>query len=88
MLVGFAAETEEVITRAREKLKGKRCDLVVANKVGGSGSGFGSDTNRVALVSSTELAEIEGPKERVAEAIVDWILPVLDARRPRAKPLK
>lgn len=83
VLVGFAAETEEVIARAREKLKGKRCDLVVANKVGGPGAGFGSDTNRVALVSSSELAEIEGPKEKVAEAILDWILPVLEARRPR-----
>ena len=83
VLVGFAAETEEVIARAREKLKGKRCDLVVANKVGGPGAGFGSDTNRVALVSATELAEIEGPKERIAEAIMDWILPVLEGRRPR-----
>jgi phosphopantothenoylcysteine decarboxylase/phosphopantothenate--cysteine ligase len=85
VLVGFAAETEEVIARAREKLKGKKCDLVVANKVGGPGAGFGSDTNRVALVSATELAEIEGPKEKVAEAILDWILPVLEARRPREK---
>lgn len=83
VLVGFAAETEEVIARAREKLKGKRCDLVVANKVGSPGAGFRSDTNRVALVSAEELAEIEGPKERVAEAILDWILPVLDGRRPR-----
>lgn len=85
VLVGFAAETEEVIARAREKLKGKRCDLVVANKVGGPNAAFGSDTNRVALVSSTELAEIEGPKEKVAEAILDWILPVLEGRRPREK---
>ncbi len=85
VLVGFAAETEEVITRAREKLKGKRCDLVVANKVGLPGAGFGGDSNRVALVSATELAEIEGPKEKVAEAILDWILPVLEGRRPRAK---
>jgi phosphopantothenoylcysteine decarboxylase/phosphopantothenate--cysteine ligase len=83
VLVGFAAETEEVIARAREKLKSKRCDLVVANKVGGPNAGFGADTNRVALVSSTELAEIEGPKEKVAEAILDWILPVLEGRRPR-----
>jgi len=83
VLVGFAAETEEVIARAREKLKGKGCDLVVANKVGGPSAGFGADTNRVALVSATELAEIEGTKEKVAEAILDWILPVLDARRPR-----
>ena len=81
VLVGFAAETEEVIARAREKLKKKGCDLVVANKVGGPGAGFGSDTNRVALVSASELAEIEGPKDRVAEAILDWILPVLDGRR-------
>jgi phosphopantothenoylcysteine decarboxylase/phosphopantothenate--cysteine ligase len=88
VLVGFAAETEEVIAHAREKLKGKRCDLVVANKVGQPGGGFGSDNNRVALVSATELAEIEGPKERVAEAIVDWILPVLNVRRPRATLLK
>jgi phosphopantothenoylcysteine decarboxylase/phosphopantothenate--cysteine ligase len=85
VLVGFAAETEEVIARAREKLKSKRCDLVVANKVGGPGAGFGADSNRVALVSATELAEIEGPKEKVAEAILDWILPVLDARRPRPR---
>jgi phosphopantothenoylcysteine decarboxylase/phosphopantothenate--cysteine ligase len=84
VLVGFAAETEEVIARAREKLKSKRCDLVVANKVGGPNAGFGTDSNRVALVSATELAEIEGPKEKVAEAILDWILPVLEARRPRA----
>jgi phosphopantothenoylcysteine decarboxylase / phosphopantothenate---cysteine ligase len=84
VLVGFAAETEEVIARAREKLKGKRCDLVVANKVGGPGAGFGGDTNRVALVSQTELAEIEGTKEKVGEAILDWILPVLNGRRPKA----
>src|SRR5574338_120079 len=83
VLVGFAAETEEVIARAREKLKGKRCDLVVANKGDSPGAGCRSDTNRVALVSAEELAEIEGPKERVAEAILDWILPVLDGRRPR-----
>ncbi len=81
VLVGFAAETEEVIARAREKLRKKGCDLVVANKVGGPGAGFGSDTNRVALVSPSELAEIEGPKDKVAEAILDWILPVLDGRR-------
>ncbi|HYD42708.1 MAG TPA: bifunctional phosphopantothenoylcysteine decarboxylase/phosphopantothenate--cysteine ligase CoaBC [Anaeromyxobacter sp.] len=81
VLVGFAAETEEVISRAREKLKKKGCDLVVANKVGAPGAGFGGDTNRVALVSASELAEIEGPKDKVAEAILDWILPVLDGRR-------
>lgn len=84
VLVGFAAETEEVIARAREKLKQKRCDLVVANKVGLPGAGFGGDTNRVALVSQAELAEIAGTKEKIAEAILDWIVPVVNARRPVA----
>lgn len=83
VLVGFAAETSDVLAHAREKLRRKRCDLVVANKVGAPGAGFGGDSNRVALVSSSELAEIEGTKEQVAEAILDWIVPVLDARRPR-----
>jgi phosphopantothenoylcysteine decarboxylase/phosphopantothenate--cysteine ligase len=87
VLVGFAAETDGVIANAREKLKTKRCDLVVANKVGTPGSGFGADTNRVALVSAAELAEIEGTKEKVAEAILDWILPVLEGRRPKGQGL-
>ncbi len=55
---------------------------MVANRVGGPGAGFGGDTNRVALVSTSELAEIEGPKERIAEAILDWIVPVREGRRP------
>jgi phosphopantothenoylcysteine decarboxylase/phosphopantothenate--cysteine ligase len=83
VLVGFAAETEEVIARAREKLKRKHCDLVVANRVGAPGAGFASDTNRVALVSTTELAEIEGTKEKVAETILDWVLPLVASKRPR-----
>jgi phosphopantothenoylcysteine decarboxylase/phosphopantothenate--cysteine ligase len=84
VLVGFAAETEEVVARAREKLKRKRCDIVVANAVGRKGSGFGADRNRVAIVGQTELAEIEGTKDAVADAILDWVVPILDGRRPRS----
>ncbi len=84
VLVGFAAETEEVITRAREKLKKKRCDLVVANAVGRKGAGFGDDRNRVTIVGRSELAEIAGTKDAVADAILDWVVPILDARRPRS----
>lgn len=85
VLVGFAAETEDVIQNARDKLKRKRCDLVVANAVGRPGAGFGTDRNRVTMVSRTELAEIEGSKEAVADAILDWVIPILDARRPRIR---
>jgi phosphopantothenoylcysteine decarboxylase/phosphopantothenate--cysteine ligase len=83
VLVGFAAETEDVVANAREKLRRKRCDLVVANAVGRPGSGFGGDRNRVTLVGPAEIAEIEGTKDAVADAILDWAVPLLDQRRPR-----
>ncbi len=83
VLVGFAAETERVVEHAREKLATKRCDLVVANDVKRPGAGFGTDTNRVALVAADGLAEVEGSKDRVADAVLDWVVPLLDRRRPR-----
>ncbi len=84
ILVGFAAETEALLSNARKKLAAKRCDLVVANKVGRPGAGFASDRNRVTLVGPGERANIEGTKEQVADAILDWVLPVLEERRPRS----
>jgi phosphopantothenoylcysteine decarboxylase/phosphopantothenate--cysteine ligase len=84
ILVGFAAETEALLENARKKLHSKRCDLVVANKVGKPGAGFASDRNRVTLVGPGERANIEGTKDEVAEAILDWVVPVLEERRPRS----
>lgn len=49
-LVGFAAETEDLETNARDKLLRKRCDLVIANDVSKPGIGFDSDHNEVLLV--------------------------------------
>lgn len=83
VLVGFAAETEDVVENAREKLGRKRCDFVVANAVGRPGEGFGADRNRVVLVSPSEVVEIDGTKDEVAEAILDRLAPVLELRRPR-----
>ena len=84
VLVGFAAETEDVVPNAREKLRRKRCDLVVANAVGSPGAGFGGDRNRVSLVDAAEVVEVEGTKLEVADAILDRAVPLLDARRPRS----
>jgi phosphopantothenoylcysteine decarboxylase / phosphopantothenate---cysteine ligase len=50
ILVGFAAETQDMIANARDKLVGKNLDLVVANDVGEADSGFGSDMNKVTLL--------------------------------------
>ncbi len=74
LLVGFAAETEDVIGRARRKLREKRVDLVVANDVSRGDAGFEVDTNEVTLV--TEAGEEKVPlqsKTAIAVQIVDRI---------------
>jgi phosphopantothenoylcysteine decarboxylase / phosphopantothenate---cysteine ligase len=53
LVVGFAAETENVIVQAQEKLKRKGCDLIVANDVSPEGGVFGGDANIVHLISKT-----------------------------------
>ncbi len=52
VLVGFAAETGDPVPRAREKLHGKRVDLIVANDISRPGSGFEVDTNEAVLVTA------------------------------------
>jgi phosphopantothenoylcysteine decarboxylase / phosphopantothenate---cysteine ligase len=58
VLVGFAAETENVVANALKKLQGKNADLMVANDVSASDAGFDVDTNRVTLVSALETVEL------------------------------
>ena len=74
-IVGFAAETEDLAARAREKLAKKKLDLVVANDVTRNGSGFGSDTNQVILLAKQGADEALPllSKREVAERILDRI---------------
>lgn len=83
VLVGFAAETEDLLAHAREKLHAKHVDLLVANDVSAAGSGFGSDTNRVVLLAADgEVEELPLlPKRDVADRILDRILTVPTTRR-------
>src|SRR5205814_6270008 len=53
LLIGFAAETQNLPQEARRKLESKNCDMVVGNLVGVSESGFESDQNEVILVLRT-----------------------------------
>lgn len=75
ILVGFAAETEDLERRARAKLVTKGCDLVVANDVSEARAGFDVDTNRVVVVGPGE--EVErvplASKDEVAHRILDRI---------------
>jgi len=76
LLIGFAAETQNLVEEARRKLKTKNCDMVVANLVSRTDIGFGSDDNEVVLVLSTgEAVEIpRSSKQEVADAIFDQAL--------------
>ena len=53
MLIGFAAETDDLVESARRKLESKNCDMVVANLVNQDGTGFEADENEVVLVLRT-----------------------------------
>jgi len=82
LLVGFAAETENVVANARGKLAAKRCDMVVANDVSEPGAGFAVDTNRVTVVDHAGAIEIPaGAKTAVAHRILDRIVDRLGALR-------
>ncbi len=77
--IGFAAETEELLANARDKLDRKALDLIVANDVSKEGSGFGADTNKVILVSKS--GEVEDlplmSKQDVANRILDRVRALL-----------
>lgn len=81
VLVGFAAETGS-LERAADKLRRKGVDLLVANDVTEPGSGFGTETNRVSILTA-DGARADLPlqsKRAVAEAILDRVAAALDAR--------
>jgi phosphopantothenoylcysteine decarboxylase/phosphopantothenate--cysteine ligase len=70
-LVLFAAETESVIANAEEKLRSKHADIIVANTVGQVGTGFDSETNEAAVVTSEGVEEL--PRMRKEElAVLIW----------------
>ncbi len=81
VLVGFAAETGS-LDRAADKLRRKAVDLLVANDVAEPGSGFGTDTNRVTILSA-DGARADLPlltKREVADRLLDLVASRLDAR--------
>ncbi|MFE5539031.1 bifunctional phosphopantothenoylcysteine decarboxylase/phosphopantothenate--cysteine ligase CoaBC [Streptomyces sp. NPDC056492] len=82
VVVGFAAETDDVLANGRAKLLRKGCDLLVVNEVGEAKT-FGSEENEAVILSSdgTETPVPYGPKEALAEVIWDQIAPRLAPRR-------
>jgi phosphopantothenoylcysteine decarboxylase/phosphopantothenate--cysteine ligase len=79
VLVGFAAETDAVESEGRNKLRRKGIDLLVANEVGRAGTGFGSDTNRAAVLSAAGDDDLlrDWTKRELAAAICDRLVKLL-----------
>lgn len=75
LLCGFAMETSDMENRAREKLKKKHLDMIVANNVKVDGAGFGTDTNVVTILTAEGRIELEKmSKEAVAMRILDELV--------------
>jgi phosphopantothenoylcysteine decarboxylase / phosphopantothenate---cysteine ligase len=76
LLIGFAAETENLVESARQKLESKNCDMVVANLVNQEATGFEAEENEVVLVLSTgeTIPLSRAPKREIADRIFDQVL--------------
>jgi phosphopantothenoylcysteine decarboxylase/phosphopantothenate--cysteine ligase len=75
IVVGFAAETENVLENARKKLASKSLDAIVVNDVSREGVGFDSDRNAVTIISHSEVVEVpETSKWEVAQRVLDQVV--------------
>jgi phosphopantothenoylcysteine decarboxylase/phosphopantothenate--cysteine ligase len=92
IVVGFAAETDDLETNARDKLKRKRLDLIVANDVTQEGAGFGVDTNIVTLIGAYGRAETHPKlsKDEVADLILDRVVALVSgkSKSPRLRAVR
>jgi len=81
--VGFAAETQDIVAHAKQKLEKKQLDLIVANDITDASSGFGTDTNKVTLIDKQGNVE-DLPlltKREVADRILDRVAELLSKRK-------
>ncbi len=83
--VGFAAESEDIVANAKQKLEKKQLDIIVANDITDSSSGFGTDTNKVTLIDRN--GNVENlpllTKREVADRILDRVVELLAKKAGR-----
>jgi phosphopantothenoylcysteine decarboxylase/phosphopantothenate--cysteine ligase len=81
IIVGFAAETENVLENARQKLLAKNLDAIVVNDVSREGIGFDSDRNAVTIITGEEVIDVpETTKWEVAQRVLDQIVKLRNKR--------
>jgi phosphopantothenoylcysteine decarboxylase/phosphopantothenate--cysteine ligase len=82
IIVGFAAETENVLENARQKLVSKNIDAIVVNDVSREGVGFDSDRNAVTIITRDEVIEVpETTKWEVAQRVLDQVVRLRQHRK-------
>ncbi len=87
IVVGFAAETENVLENARRKLVAKSLDAIVANDISQPGIGMDSDRNAVTIITPAEIVEVpESGKPEVARRILDVVHRIRAQRAPVTAP--
>jgi phosphopantothenoylcysteine decarboxylase/phosphopantothenate--cysteine ligase len=86
IIVGFAAETENVLENARQKLSAKQLDAIVVNDVSREGIGFDSDRNEATIITHDEVVEIpENTKLEVAQRVLDHVVRIRERRKSAVK---
>ncbi len=84
LVIGFAAETENVLEHARQKMLKKRLDAIVANDVAQPGIGFDSDQNAVTIITANDVQDVPATsKQEVSAKILD-VVKTLRSRRSAA----
>jgi phosphopantothenoylcysteine decarboxylase/phosphopantothenate--cysteine ligase len=75
LLIGFAAETENLLENAQKKLSKKQADYIIANDISNKNIAFGSDKNQVNILSEEGIIQLPlAEKEELAHKIFDYIL--------------
>jgi phosphopantothenoylcysteine decarboxylase / phosphopantothenate---cysteine ligase len=86
IVVGFAAETENVLENARQKLEAKQLDAIVVNDVSRDGIGFDSDRNQVTIITRDEVVDVpETTKWEVAQRVLDQVVRICQQRKSSVK---
>src|SRR5450432_3750050 len=86
IIVGFAAETENVLENARQKLVVKNLDAIIVNDVSREGVGFDSERNAVTIITRDEVVEVpETTKWEVAQRVLDQVVRLRQHRRSTVK---
>jgi len=86
IVVGFAAETENVLENARQKLAAKHLDAIVVNDVSREGIGFDSERNEVTIITQDEVVDVpQTTKWEVARRVLDQVVRVRERRKSSVK---